>query len=71
MSAKMTEARKRANQKWDAENLKRISLAMLTPDYNEMMVHIAKKGKESRNGFINRAIKATIAADNQDDGNNK
>ena len=66
MSAKLSDSRKRANQKWDAENLKRISVAMLLDDYNAMMEHIEKKGS-NRNKFINHAIRTTIALENQND----
>ena len=58
----MTEARKRANKKWDAANLSRMSVAMLISEYDEMQAHILAMG-ESRNGFINRAVRETIVND--------
>lgn len=65
MKRELSEARKRANQKWDAANLKRVSLAMLVSDYNAMEEHLSKRD-ESRNGFINRAIKTAIALDQKE-----
>ena len=62
MNAKLSDAQRRASQKWDAENLKRLSLAMLKTDFDEMSEHIERIG-ENRNRFINRAIKRTIAED--------
>ena len=64
MKKAMSEARKRANQKWDAENLKRLSLAMNKADYESMRTHIEERN-ESQNGFINRAIQETIVNDKE------
>lgn len=64
MKKAMTEARKRANQKWDAENLKRLSLAMKISDYESMRTHIEERS-ENQNRFINRAIQETIKNDNE------
>lgn len=68
----LSEKKKASNAKWDADNLKRLSLAMLTKDFEAMEKHIQKlkdnatgEGKkETRNGFINRAIQETIIHDN-------
>lgn len=55
----LSEKKKASNAKWDAGNLKRLSLAVRTPLYELMVQHIARTG-ESMNGFINRAITETI-----------
>ena len=68
----LSEKKKLSNERWDSKNLKRLSLAMLLNDYNEMEAHLEKVreaqkkegGKEeTRNAFINRAIKLAIRAD--------
>jgi len=70
MKKAMTEARKRANQKWDAENLKRLSLAMNKSDYESMRTHIEERN-ESQNRFINRAIQETIVNDRRNNTDNE
>lgn len=62
MKTEMSEARKRANQKWDSVNLKRFTVAMRTEDFEAMEKHVDVLD-ESRNHFINRAIMSTIKID--------
>ena len=50
-----TEARKKANEKWNAENLDRISIAMPKGKKDVIKNYIASTG-ETMNAFINRAI---------------
>lgn len=59
----LSEARKRANQKYKANNIKRVPLDMQVSEYDGMKAHAAKQG-ESVNGFIKRAITETIERDN-------
>ena len=69
----LSEKKKASNAKWDADNLKRLSLAMLTKDFEAMEKHIQELKddalndgrKETRNAFINRAIKETINHDKE------
>ena len=63
MAKELSEAQKRAIKKWDGENLKRFSVAMLTDDFDALASHV-KKRNESRNRFINRAVRETIERDN-------
>ena len=56
MASQMSEARKRANLKWDATNLKRLSLAMPIAVY-ERMEAFTTEHKESKNGFIVAAVR--------------
>ncbi len=59
----LSEARKRANQKYKASNIKRVPLDMQVSEYDNMKAHAAYMG-ESVNGFIKRAIMETIERDN-------
>ena len=60
----LSEKKKASNAKWDAENLKRMSLAVPCSLHDRMQEHIQKTG-ESMNGFIKRSIMETIEKDNQ------
>lgn len=51
----ISEAQKKANQKWDSANLDRLSLAM-PKGAKEAVKEFAAAHGESVNGFINRAI---------------
>jgi predicted HicB family RNase H-like nuclease len=53
---KYTEARKRANEKWNAENLEAITLRVRKGDKEKIRAY-AKTNGESLNGYINRLIK--------------
>jgi hypothetical protein len=69
---KMTEARKRANQKWNEFNMKdrydRISLLVAKGEKSIIQSHAAAR-RESLNGFIGRAINETMKRDvEQGDG---
>lgn len=64
MPRKYTEARKTSNQKWDASNLDRISLALPKGSKDTIKAHAEKMG-ESVNGFITRAITNQIDQDNE------
>lgn len=56
----LTESRKRANDKWDAEHLKRLSLAIPMDLYQAMQEYIKESG-ESVNRFIRSAIEEKIS----------
>ena len=60
----LSEKKKASNAKWDAENLKRMSLAVPCSLHIKMQEHINQTG-ESMNGFIKRAIDETISNDEQ------
>ena len=55
----LSEKKKASNAKWDAANLKRMSLAMPLDMFNKMQDHIKGTG-ETANGFIKRAISETM-----------
>lgn len=59
-----SEARKRANQKWDSANLDRISVVIPKGEKDKIKAHAERKG-ESLNGFVVRAIHETLENDNQ------
>lgn len=59
---KTSEARRRANAKWDAKNLKRFSVSLPLSEYDRMEEHISIT-KEKRNAFIRRSIKQAIERD--------
>ena len=65
---KVSEARKRANKKWNDANQKilydRIQLVATKGNKLVYQVHAAKQG-ESLNRFVNRAIEETIKRDNE------
>ena len=56
----ISEARKKANQKWDAANLDRLSLAVPKGTKDAIKAHAAGAG-ESVNGFINRLIDGALS----------
>ena len=62
----LSEARKRANKKWNDENQKklydRIQLVVPKGEKDKIKAHADTKG-ESVNGFVNRAIRETIERD--------
>ena len=58
----ITEKKKASNARWDTANLKRLSLAMRTEDFQRMREHLDAT-RETTNGFINRAIEETIEND--------
>ena len=65
MSAqRYTEAKKITNQRWDKENLDRISIALRKGTKDEIKDHAAAQG-ESMNEFIQRAIKETMQRDKE------
>lgn len=55
----LTDAQKKARDKWNKEHQKRISLVMNNDFYIRITNHIEKTG-ETKNGFITRAIKETL-----------
>ncbi|MBR3237367.1 MAG: hypothetical protein IKF99_02915 [Oscillospiraceae bacterium] len=57
----LSEAKKRNNIKWDAKNLKRMSLAVPVRLYERMQAHIEKNGG-SMNKFIKEAIEKALDA---------
>lgn len=54
-----TENKKKNNQKWDKENLKRMSLAMPIKLYKQFEQYCINNGT-SKNGMINRIIAEKI-----------
>lgn len=62
-----TEKRKASNEKWDAANLDRISVALPKGKKDEIKAHAESQG-ESMNQFIGRAINQQMERDKE--GNN-
>lgn len=60
----LSEKKKASNAKWDAENLKRMSLAVPCSLYDRMKEYTQVTG-ETMNGFIKRAITETLEKDEQ------
>lgn len=64
----LSEARKRANKKWNDENLNKLydRVSVLVPKGKKDIIkaHAEQQG-ESLNGFINRAIDETIKNDKE------
>ena len=60
---RISEARYRANQKWDKENLEQINIKVRKGRKDEIKAHATGRG-ESLNGFINRAIDEAMERDN-------
>lgn len=58
----LTENKKASNAKWDAANLKRMSLAVPVELHERLTDHVGVTG-ESVNGFLKRAIDETITRD--------
>ncbi len=59
---KYTEAKKRGNQKWDAENLDRVSVALPKGKKNEIKEAAAASG-ETMNQYIKTAIDQRLERD--------
>ena len=59
---KYTEAKKRGNQKWDAENLDRVSVALPKGKKNEIKEAAAANG-ETMNQYIKAAIDQRLERD--------
>ena len=64
----LSESRKRANKKWNDENLKikydRIQLVVPKGHKDKIKAHAQQRG-ESVNGFIGRAIEETMERDGE------
>lgn len=58
----LSDKKRASNAKWDAANLKRMSLAIPLELFNEMDKH-RQVTQESTNGFLKRAIRETIERD--------
>lgn len=59
---KYTEARKRANEKYNAKSYDRINIAIPKGEKDIIKAHAEQRG-ESVNGFIKRAIDETMERD--------
>lgn len=59
---KYTEARKRANDKYNAKAYDRINIAIPKGDKERIKAHAEQQGK-SLNGFVKRAIDETMERD--------
>ena len=59
----VSESRKKANGKWDAQNLDRMSIALPRGTKEQIWEHAAAMGDKSANAFISRAITETIQRD--------
>ena len=59
---KYTEARKRANDKYNAKAYDRINIAIPKGDKEKIKTHAEQQG-ESLNGFVKRAIDETMERD--------
>lgn len=64
----LSEKKKASNAKWDAANLKRMSLAVPVDLHERLTAHTQETG-ESVNGFIKRAIEETISRETQKEQN--
>lgn len=62
---KYTEARKRANEKYNAKAYDELKIRVPKGEKDQIKAHAESKG-ESLNGFVNRAIDETIQRDNTD-----
>lgn len=51
----VSEKKRESNRKWDAANLKRLSLAVPVDRYEKMKQRITETG-ETMNGYLNRLI---------------
>lgn len=58
----LSEARKRANKKWDAENLEQLQVKMKKGMKDKYKAHALSMG-ETLNAFANRALKETMERD--------
>ena len=59
---KYTEARRRANEKYNAKAYDRINIAIPKGDKEKIKTHAEQQG-ESLNGFVKRAIDETMERD--------
>ena len=66
----VSEAKKRANQKWNAKNYKQINLQLPIDEYNKINEFIAQTN-QTRNGFIRNAIKEAIKRETQNHNKDK
>ena len=55
----VSDKKKASNARWDAKNLKRMSLAVPVSLHDRMVGHIDETG-ETMNGFIKRSIETTL-----------
>ena len=60
----ISEKKRESNRKWDAENLKRLSLAVPVERYEKMKQKITETG-ETINGFLNRIIDENTKTDDR------
>lgn len=60
----LSEARKKANKKWDAENLEQLQVKLKKGKKEVYKSHAAQMG-ETMNAFANRALKETMERDLQ------
>ena len=58
----VSEAKKRANLKYDSKTYKKIMIRMRIEDVGKLHEHVGKRG-ESLNGFVNRAVSEQIERD--------
>lgn len=65
MENKISDARRRANAKWDSENLDRMGFTV-PKGYKEIIKAHAEIMGESTNKFIQRAIKETIERESRE-----
>ena len=61
---KYTEARRRANEKYNAKAYEEIKVRVYTGKKSKVKAHAEQHG-ESLNGFFNRAIDETMERDNE------
>ena len=59
----MSEARKKANAKYNAKAYDRLDIIVKKGTKDDLKAHAAQRG-ESLNGFVNRAIQEAIERDN-------
>lgn len=62
---KYTEARRRANEKYNAKAYDEIKVRVPKGKKDKIKAHAEKNG-ESLNGFVNRAIDETVERDNKE-----
>ena len=60
----ISEKKRESNKKWDAANLKRLSLAVPVERYEKMKQKITETG-ETINGFLNRIIDENTKTDDR------
>lgn len=64
MEKKTSEAQRRASDKYDAEHIKRLSLAMNVEEFERMEEHLKNTGQK-RNRFIRDSIAEKIDREQQ------